>query len=49
MEKKLYTEPFTRVIPLALQETMLSSAIGTGTNPTWTGDYKDDSFDDLFD
>lgn len=48
MEKKLYAEPLTRVIPLAIQDTMLTSTIGTGSDLNLTGDYKDDGFDDLF-
>lgn len=49
MDKKLYAEPATKVIPLAIQETMLTSATGTGSDLTLTGDYQGEGFDDLFD
>jgi len=49
MEKKLYTVPAMRVFELAIQETMLASATGTGNNLTQYGDYQDSDFDDLFD
>jgi hypothetical protein len=49
MEKKLYSEPLTRVLQLAIQETMLSSASGTGSDLVSTGDYDGSDFDDLFD
>lgn len=49
MEKKLYSAPAMRVFELAIQETMLASATGTGNNLTLIGDYQDSDFDDLFD
>ena len=49
MEKKLYLEPLTRVLQLAIQETMLSSTFGTGSDLVSTGDYNGNDFDDLFD
>ena len=49
MEKKLYVVPATRTIPLAIQETMLTSATGTGSDLVSTGDYNGSDFDDLFD
>lgn len=49
MEKKLYTEPATRTLLLAIQESMLASAAGTGGNLVLTGDYNGEDFDDLFD
>ena len=49
MDKKLYAEPATKVIPLAIQETMLTSATGTGSDLVSTGDYDGSDFDDLFD
>ena len=48
MEKKLYTEPTLRTISLAIQESMLASAAGTGSDLVSTGDYDGDDFDDLF-
>lgn len=48
MEKKLYIEPAFRIVPLALQETMLTSIGGTGDGLITTGDYDDKDFDDLF-
>ena len=48
MEKKLYVEPAMRTLSLAIQETMLSSASGTGSDLKSTGDYNDSEFDDLF-
>ena len=49
MKKKLYLEPVTRILFLAFQENMLSSASGTGSDLVSTGDYDGDDFDDLFD
>lgn len=49
MEKKLYAEPVVRVLSLAIQESMLASAGGTGSDLVSTGDYDGDDFDDLFD
>lgn len=49
MIKKRYTEPATRVVPLALQDNMLASATGTGSDLVSTGDYDGSDFDDLFD
>ena len=49
MQKKPYAEPLTRTIPLAIQETMLTSATGTGSDLVSTGDYNGSDFDDLFD
>ena len=48
MEKKRYAEPLTRTIPLAIQESMLASATGNGSDLISTGDYDGDDFDDLF-
>jgi hypothetical protein len=49
MEKKLYIEPDTRVLELAVQMSMLASATGTGSDLVSTGDYDGNEFDDLFD
>ena len=49
MVKKLYTEPATRVVPLVLQDNMLASAAGSGSDLVSTGDYDGNEFDDLFD
>lgn len=49
MIKKRYTEPETRVVPLVLQDNMLASATGTGSDLVSTGDYDGSDFDDLFD
>ena len=48
MEKKLYSEPLTRVLVLAVQESMLASMGGTGSDLVSTGDYDGNDFDDLF-
>ena len=48
MEKKLYVEPAIRILSLAIQETMLTSASATGSDLVSTGDYNDNEFDDLF-
>ena len=48
MEKKLYSEPLTRVLPLAIRESMLASVTGDGSNLVSTGDYDGNDFDDLF-
>ena len=49
MNKKRYSEPETRVVPLVLQDNMLASATGTGSDLVSTGDYDGSDFDDLFD
>ena len=49
MEKKLYAEPVIRILSLGVEESMLASAAGTGSDLVSTGDYDGNDFDDLFD